>query len=176
MRKHDLRRIARARTGNGVASARRSPWWAEHGSIMEDENELTTQDVLELTLPEEDGGGEDDEGDRSDTIAVRIGRRVAHLRPEAIDWFEAGNYFVKLHIGFETHLLREKISVLEERLNPARFVRIHRSVLVNVARVRTVDHRPRGEHLVVLHDGTTLRMNRSRLGVLEQRMRELAGQ
>jgi two-component system LytT family response regulator len=118
----------------------------------------------------EEGEGEGEGGARK-SLAIRVGRHTAHIRVDAIDWFEAGSYFVKLHIGFETHLLREKIGALEERLDAERFVRIHRSVLVNVDRVREVQTRPDGAHLAVLRDGTVLQVSRSRVRALEARMR-----
>lgn len=114
------------------------------------------------------GEGEDDE---RESLAIRVGRHTARIRVDAIDWFEAGSYFVKLHIGFETHLLREKLGALEERLGAERFVRIHRSVLVNVDRVREVQTRPDGAYFAVLRDGTVLPVSRSRVRALEARMR-----
>src|SRR5262249_50056363 len=61
------------------------------------------------------------------------------IAPADVDWIEADSYYAKLHVGRAEHLLRESLTSLEARLDPARFVRVHRSAIVNVERVRAVD-------------------------------------
>ena len=70
-------------------------------------------------------------------------------------------------MGEKTHLLRETMGSLEARLEPTRFFRVHRSAIVNLDRVREVQFLFRGEHVIILHDGTRLKLSRSRLEKLE---------
>jgi two-component system LytT family response regulator len=89
-----------------------------------------------------------------------------------IDWIEAAGNYVRLHHGGESHLLRETMTAVEGRLDPRRFVRIHRSTIVNLTRIRELRHILHGDYSVVLRDGTRLTMSRGyreRFGrVLEQ--------
>src|SRR5262249_38499442 len=93
---------------------------------------------------------------------IKSASRVFFLRAEEIDWIEAADYYVCLHTGGQSHVLRRTMSDMEARLDPAHFCRIHRSTIVNISRVREVQSRPGGEHVVVLGDKTELRLSRSR--------------
>ena len=88
--------------------------------------------------------------------------RVFFLKTEDIDWVEAADYYVKLHVGRKGHLLRESMSELEARLDPDKFLRIHRSSIVNLDRVSELRPLPGGEYTVLLHDGTQLKLSRGR--------------
>jgi two-component system LytT family response regulator len=103
-------------------------------------------------------------------IAVREAGRVQLVPPSQIDWIEAQDYYAQLHAGGETHLVRQSLRQLEQQLHPDRFVRIHRSAIVNVERV--VELRPiaHGEAVVVLRDGTELRLSRSHRHRLHARL------
>lgn len=78
----------------------------------------------------------------------------------SIDWIGAAGNYVELHVGRETHLLRESLAGLVEQLDPRYFARIHRSVVVNVDRVRTVRPWSHNDYQVVLADGGELRLSR----------------
>jgi two-component system, LytTR family, response regulator len=93
-------------------------------------------------------------------IAVRSKGQVAFLRVHEIDWIEASHNQVKIHIGRDVHLLRQAITEVEARLQPDRFLRIHRSLIVNVDRIRRLEACGYGEYLVVLHDGKKLSLSR----------------
>jgi two-component system LytT family response regulator len=93
-------------------------------------------------------------------LVVKTAGRVFFLRPEEIDWVEAAGNYVKLHAGREEHLLRETMSALEGRLDADRFVRIHRSALVNLDRVRELQPWFHGDYKVILRDGTELTLSR----------------
>ena len=95
-------------------------------------------------------------------LLVKTAGRVFFLKADDIDWIEAADYYVKLHVGRKGHLLREAMSELEARLDPDKFLRIHRSTIVNLDRIRELSPLPGGEYTVVLHDGTELRLSRSR--------------
>jgi two-component system, LytTR family, response regulator len=101
-------------------------------------------------------------------IMVKDGRGVELVEPDAIDWIAAEGYYSELHVGARSLLLREPLQDLEASLDPARFVRVHRSTIVNVSRVRRVDRLPGGDYEVVLAGGVRLRMSRGRRKALER--------
>lgn len=73
---------------------------------------------------------------RVDRFVVKSGGRVYFVRAEEIDWIESAGNYVKLHVGGETHLLRETMTAIEAQLDPEAFFRIHRCHIVNIERVR----------------------------------------
>ena len=95
-------------------------------------------------------------------LEVRLGNRVAFVRIDDVDWVEAADYYARLHVGAASHLVRETMQELEARLDARRFVRVHRSAIVNVDRVRELRTIAAGRHEVVLRDGTRLPLSRSR--------------
>jgi two-component system LytT family response regulator len=111
-------------------------------------------------------------GDRpiSDRLIVKSSGRVMFLRMTDIDWIEAADYYASLHVGDRTHLLRRSMSVLERELDPDAFCRIHRSTIVNLARVRELAIDANGEHEVVLDGGTRLRVSRGYREQLQHRL------
>ena len=90
-----------------------------------------------------------------------------------IDWIEGADYYAKLHVGGKVHMLRETLASLEQRLDPRRFLRVHKSAIVNLTRVRTVEAHVRGEGIAVLTGGTRLKVTRARRDELERRLEEL---
>jgi two-component system LytT family response regulator len=104
-----------------------------------------------------------------DRIAVKTGDgRILVLRLNEVDWVEAHQDYVALHVGSKAWLVREAISALEPRLAPLGFVRIHRSTLLNVDRVRELRPLSRGEFMVVLFDGTERKLSRNYRGALDR--------
>lgn len=97
----------------------------------------------------------------NDRLIVRSAGRVTFLRIPEIDWIEAADYYVCLHTAGRTHLLRRTLADMEKDLDPRAFCRIHRSTIVNLARVRELRTDANGEYEVVLHDATALRLSRS---------------
>jgi two-component system, LytTR family, response regulator len=93
-------------------------------------------------------------------LLVPNGARDSFVNVKDIDWIEAADYYSCLHVGPRKLMLREPIKQLAGRLDPASFVRIHRSVIVNVARVSEIFREGRGEGAVILSDGQRLRMSR----------------
>ena len=100
-------------------------------------------------------------------LAVRSAGRIRFVRPDAIDWIEAADYYAKLHVGGGSYLIRRSMGALEEDLDPVGFARIHRSAIVNLDRVREIRPRLHGGHTVILSDGTRLRLSRGRRRVLQ---------
>jgi two-component system LytT family response regulator len=96
-----------------------------------------------------------------DRIAIRSGGSVVVVRVETIDWVEAADNYVCLHCGKQTHVVRETMNSFEQRLDPSRFARIHRSTIVNLDRVKQIQPWLRGDYQVVLEDGTRLSLSRS---------------
>jgi two-component system LytT family response regulator len=96
-----------------------------------------------------------------DRLAIRSSGRVVLVRVEEIDWLESAGNYVSLHLGRKTHLIRETLSGLEKRLDPARFVRIHRCTIVQIDRVRELETYFHGEYKVILQDGTQLTLSRN---------------
>jgi len=94
-------------------------------------------------------------------VAVKSKGRVRVVPVEQIDWFESAGNYVRLHAGSERFLLRQTMHGLEQKLDPTAFVRIHRTTIVNVQRVRDTRPASHGDHIVVLHDGTELQMSRA---------------
>jgi two-component system, LytTR family, response regulator len=94
-------------------------------------------------------------------LMVKTAGRINFLRTEEIDYVEADRDYVRIHNGGKKHLLREKISRLEQQLPADRFLRIHRSTIVNIDRIKEMQPLSYGEYSVILHDGTRLTMSRS---------------
>jgi two-component system LytT family response regulator len=94
-------------------------------------------------------------------LAVKSAGRVVFLRVEEIDWIEAAGNYLRLHVGKDFHLLRETMNALEARLDPESFVRIHRSTIVNLARVRELQPAFHGDFVVILENGTELTLSRN---------------
>lgn len=96
----------------------------------------------------------------ADRLIVKSGGRVFFLRTEEIDWVEAAGNYVRLHARSESHLLRESMKNMESRLEPNTFVRIHRSAIVNIDRVKELEPWFHGEYIVIMRDGTRLTASR----------------
>jgi two-component system, LytTR family, response regulator len=94
-------------------------------------------------------------------LAIRDRGRVVLVEDRDVDWVEADGDYVRLHVGGKRHLVRETMTAMEARLPGTRFVRIHRSAIVNVSRVRELVPHTNREYLIVLHDGTRLKLSRS---------------
>lgn len=103
-------------------------------------------------------------------IAVEMRGQVRVVPVERIDYVTSDGPYAELHAGGETYVIREQMQVLEERLDPARFVRIHRSTIVQLDRVEALLVAPGGDYAVRLHDGTRLRVSRGRRDDLAARL------
>jgi two-component system LytT family response regulator len=101
--------------------------------------------------------GADSPGDR---ILLKSSGEIFFLKADEIDWIEAEGDYMKFHVGGRAHLMRETMARLEARLDPKRFIRIHRSTIVNIDRLRKLSPSFAGEYAVILHDGTRLKLSR----------------
>ncbi|HEX8651733.1 MAG TPA: LytTR family DNA-binding domain-containing protein [Pyrinomonadaceae bacterium] len=104
-------------------------------------------------------------------LVIKSAGRVFFLKAEEIDWIEAAGNYVRLHTGSESHLLRETMNALEARLDPHQFLRIHRSTIINIERIKEMHPLFRGEHVVILRDGTRLTLGRG----YRDKLQELLG-
>lgn len=94
-------------------------------------------------------------------FAIKAPGRMYFIRQDEIDWIEAADNYVNLHSGAETHLIRETMNALEQRLDPTRFLRIHRSTIVNADRIKELRPWFHGEYIVLLRNGTELTLSRT---------------
>jgi len=103
-------------------------------------------------------------------LAIKNAGEILFLKIAEIDWIEAADYYVCLHVGARTHLLRRSMNEVEEELEPGAFCRIHRSAIVNLERVRRLEVSAEGGTDVVLSDGTRLRLSRRHRKQLQGRL------
>jgi two-component system LytT family response regulator len=94
-------------------------------------------------------------------FVVRSGARVSFVRTSEVDWIDVADNYVRLHIAGREHLVRETLKSVESQLDPDLFIRVHRSVIINLDRVETVEHTFHGEYLVTMKDGAKLTTSRS---------------
>jgi two-component system LytT family response regulator len=100
-------------------------------------------------------------------LIARLGDRSTVIAVDDIDWIEAQDYCAAVHVGDAVHVIRQSLNALESELDPARFVRVHRGAMVNLARIRELHHGA-GELVVVLHSGARLPVSRRRREALER--------
>src|SRR6185312_442696 len=108
-------------------------------------------------------------------LVVRSHGRVLFLNVADIDWIEAAGYYACLHVGSDTHILRRTLVELEEDLGEEKFIRIHRSIIVNLDRVRGLELQAGGEYEVVLRSRERLRLSRRYRKRLQERMGATSG-
>jgi two-component system LytT family response regulator len=96
-----------------------------------------------------------------DRVVIKSAGRIMFLRSDEIDWVEASDNYVRLHVGSDVHLLRETMGSLEARLDSNKFLRIHRSTIVNIDRMKELQPWFHGDYLVILQDGTRLNLSRT---------------
>jgi two-component system LytT family response regulator len=104
----------------------------------------------------------------AERLVVKSGGRIFFVRVDEIDWIEAAGNYVRLHVNGDTHLFRETMNAIERRLD-SRFVRIHRSHIVNADRIKELLPSD-GEHTVVLQSGVRLTLSRGYKGRLQERL------
>ena len=105
-------------------------------------------------------------------LVVKTGGRVFFIKVEDIDWIEAADYYVRLHVGPAAHLLRETMNNLERQLDPQQFQRIHRSTIVQLDRIAALEPVYHGNYVVLLRDGTKLKMSRRHRQKVEAVLRQ----
>jgi two-component system, LytTR family, response regulator len=105
-----------------------------------------------------------------DRLVVKSGGTTRFVRAADIDWIEAAGVYANLHIGGKELLYRAALNELAKRLDPVRFVRVHRSAIVNIESILHLEPISHGEFEVILKDGSRLRISRTYRGQLEERL------
>ncbi|HTK51206.1 MAG TPA: LytTR family DNA-binding domain-containing protein [Gemmatimonadaceae bacterium] len=96
----------------------------------------------------------------ADRLLVKSEGRVTVVQVDDVDWIEAADNYARVHTARGRYLVREPIKSLERKLNPRRFARVHRSAIVNLARVRELQPMFGGEYVIILSTGTKLTLSR----------------
>ncbi|MDR3388732.1 MAG: LytTR family DNA-binding domain-containing protein [Rudaea sp.] len=105
--------------------------------------------------------GESHPHPRAEKLAIRDGQRVVRVDLDAIQWIDAAGDYMCVHTTDATHVLRGTMHELEQRLDPRRFQRVHRSTIVNLARVKEMRPHQNGEYFLRLDSGHELKLSRS---------------
>jgi two-component system LytT family response regulator len=111
----------------------------------------------------------------AERLVVKNKGQVLFLNVADIDWIEAAGYYACLHVGSDTHILRRSLSDLEQDLGDERFIRIHRSIVVNLDRIQALELQVSGEYEVVQKSQVRLRLSRRYRKRLQERMEAMAG-
>ena len=104
-------------------------------------------------------------------LVVRSPGRLLFVNVSEIDWIEAASYYACLHVGRETHIIRRTLTELERDLGEATFIRIHRSIIVNLERIEGLELESSGEYEVVLKSKVRLRLSRRFRKRLHERLK-----
>jgi two-component system LytT family response regulator len=99
---------------------------------------------------------------------IRSGNRIAVVPARDLDWIESADNYVVLHTGPKTHLIRQTMQELIAGLDPAKFLRVHRSAAINLDRVRELRIESHGEAVAVLETGAQVKVSRYRRQTLEE--------
>jgi len=135
--------------------------------LAKSENRDMTHKLLEL-LSHIRSGANTATTDSQDRLVIKAKGRVIFLDLEEVDWVEAAANYVRLNVGKESYLLRETISRTSERLDPNQFIRIHRSTIVNVRKIKELIPVNSGEYIVVLKNGKELSCSRGYRAFLQK--------
>jgi two-component system LytT family response regulator len=105
-------------------------------------------------------------------LTVKSNGRIFFVRTSEIDWIKAEGNYLRLHVGSKSHLIRETMNGLEQKLDPQKFLRVHRSTIVNFDKVKEMRPWAAGDFLMTLKDGTELKLSRS----YREKLEELTGE
>lgn len=103
-----------------------------------------------------------------DRLMIRSAGRISFLRAADVEWIEAADNYVRIHAGKETHLIRETMSSLEGELDRRKFVRVHRSAIINVDAITEIRSLFHGDYVIVLRSGIEIPLGRTYRERLEQ--------
>lgn len=97
----------------------------------------------------------------SERLSFKDGSKVVMLTADEIEWIDAAGDYMCIHAGGKTHIIRETMKALQQRLDPARFQRVHRSAIVNIDKVKELHPHSNGEYFLILENGSELKLSRS---------------
>ncbi len=158
--------LGAARFGAAIARVRERMRLTEAGTLAERLRALVGSETARLPAGAR----------QTSRIAMTTESGQLLIEPDEIDWIEAEDYYVGIHVSGSRHRIRESLSELEKRLDSAQFIRVHRSAIVHLTQVRELrlDGPPGGETVVVLRDGTRLPVSRRRLAQVKAMLRPSA--
>jgi two-component system LytT family response regulator len=142
-------------------------WQRAKAQIVQDRNGGVDQRILAL-LEEMKAGNK-----YLERLVIKAAGRIYFLETSEIDWIEAEGNYVSVHAGKKSHLLRETITSLEAQLDPKKFLRIHRSSIVRIDRIRELQPWFHGEFRVVLQNGMQLTLSRNYRDKLQEALGKL---
>lgn len=142
-----LKPFSRERLGRAVERAREQIKHRQRGELDERLNSLLSDLKAERKYLER--------------LVVKTVGRVYFIRVDEIDWVEAAGNYLKLHVGRETHMIRETMNSIETKLDPDKFLRIHRSTIVNIDRIKELHPMFSGDYSVILKNGGELSLSRN---------------
>ena len=128
------------------------------------------QNVVQVLLAEKKRAETEQNGSFIDRIGVKVDGALRIVRVTDVDWFETDGNYVRVHVGQINHPMRGTIAELEKQLHPDRFVRIHRRHIVNLDRVAEVQPWFAGDAILILRDGTKLRVSRTHRAAFQSRL------
>lgn len=97
----------------------------------------------------------------AERLSFKDGSKVVVLMADEIEWIDAAGDYMCIHAGGKTHIIRETMKALTAKLDPSRFQRVHRSVIVNIAKVKELHPHSNGEYFLILDNGQELKLSRS---------------
>lgn len=142
-------------------------WQRARAQILRDRSGGMDQRILAL-LEEMKAGN-----NYLERLVIKAAGRIYFLETNEIDWIEAEGNYVSVHSARKSHLLRETISSLESQLDPKKFVRVHRSSIVRLDRIKELQPWFHGEYRIILNDGTQLTLSRNHRDKLQEALGKL---
>ena len=158
---------ARSLVANTTAAQRHERLLA----LLQSEPRLTTDPDARGELSEPVPAAASDQAAFPRRFLVKGDGQMYFVAVDDIDWIEAYGNYVRLHVGKGVHLLRETLGNIERKLDPSRFARVHRSSIVNLDRVARMDLWGAGDYVVLLKDGTKLKLSRWYRSRIEEKAR-----
>jgi two-component system, LytTR family, response regulator len=128
--------------------------------------------LLEQTGQDQFGRSANNGGRYVERLLIKTAGRVIFLPTDDLTWIEAAGVYVQLHTGAKKYLHRCSLVELEKQLNPERFVRIHRSTIVNTSSVKELYLQSHGDYMMILKDGTELKLSRSYRSRFQESLRQ----
>jgi len=159
-----LQSEARAAAAGAAGTPAEAPWAGGPGGIA------GSPGTGAAGAPRAGAGGPHGGSQYLERIAVEMRGQVRVVPVDTIEYITASGPYAEIHVGEKTYIIRERMQTLEERLDPARFFRIHRSVIVRLDRIDTLLREPGGDYAVQLKNGARLSVSRNRVEPLEQWM------
>lgn len=138
---------------NRAAASRESRLVELLASLSEDDRDRIKELIADPSWTEKERYAE--------RLSFKDGSKVVVLGADDIEWIDAAGDYMCIHAGGKTHIIRETMKTLQQRLDPSRFQRVHRSAIVNVKKVKELHPHSNGEYFLILENGAELKLSRS---------------